>query len=172
LASENMAHSSDYRKAYDSAKQELADLLATQQEIEKRIIVVRKYLQTSAALCGNDADGIAPSPEASYLLEHAGLADEIRAILNSVHPGYLRPHQIKGDLEALGHNLTKYQNPQATIQMILKRMTESGEVQEGIVPGEGKKTYRLSRPENKPSRMAEAFRRSRGRFDSERFNPK
>jgi hypothetical protein len=163
-----MGTSSDYRKAYDTAKQELADLLAKQQEVGTRIIVVRESLQTLAALCESEGIELDPSMEATYLLEHSSLADEIRTILNSVHPGYLRPHTIKGDLERLGHDLTQYQNPQSTIHMILKRMVESGEVQEAIVPNEGKKTYRLSRPETK-SRMAQAFARANKRTFDEKM---
>ncbi|HEU0048092.1 MAG TPA: hypothetical protein VFQ43_10865 [Nitrososphaera sp.] len=153
-----MAPSSDYRKAYDSAKQELADLLAKQQEVAKRIVVVRQSLQTLATLCESEGVEINRSIEADYLLRHSTLADEIRTILNSVHPGYLRPHQIKTALERLGLDLTQYQNPQATIHMVLKRMTESGEVQEAIVPKEGKKTYRLAKPK---SRMAIAFAKAK-----------
>jgi hypothetical protein len=146
---------SDYRKAYECAKQELTDLLAKQQFIEKRIVVVRQSLQTLASLCESEGVKIEPSAEAEYLLDNHSLADEVRKILNSVHPGYLRPHQIKVDLQRLGVDLTRYSNPQAAIQMILKRMVEAGDVQEAVVPKEGKKTYRVSSPMIKISRMAD-----------------
>ena len=155
-----MTTSAEYQKAHEAAKQELADLIAKQQFLEKRIVVVRQSLQTLASLCEGEGLEIIPSLEAEYLLENSTLADEIRTILNSVHPGYLRPHHIKSDLERLGHDLTRYQNPQATIQMILKRMVESEEVQEAVVPKEGKKTYRLSKPLIKPSWKSLVFRKS------------
>jgi hypothetical protein len=141
-----MAQSNDYRNAYESAKQELADLLATQQEAEKRIVLVRQSLQTLAGLCESEGVEFAPSTEASYLLERSTLADEIRTILKAAWPECLRPRHVKCALERLGHDLAQYQNPQATIHMVLKRMAESGELQELTVPRDGKKTYRLNGP--------------------------
>ena len=141
-----MAPSTDYQKAYESAKQELADLLAKQQEVERRMVLVRQSLQTLASLCESEGVQFDPSAEASYLLERSSLADEIRTILNAASPGSLRPNQVKCALERLGHDLTEYQNPQATIHMVLKRMAESGEVQENTIPQDGKKTYRIAGP--------------------------
>jgi len=141
-----MTHTTEYQKAYESAKQELADLLATQQETEKRIVLVRQSLQTLASLCESEGIQIAPSTEASYLLQNSTMADEIRTILKAAWPSFLRPRHIKNALEQLGHDLAQYQNPQATIHMVLKRMAESGEVQEETIPRDGKKTYRLNGP--------------------------
>jgi hypothetical protein len=141
-----MAPSSDYRTAYETAKQELADLLAKKQEVEKRIVVVRQSLQTLATLCEGEGVQIVPSRQASYLLENSTTADEIRMVLKAAWPGYLRPNVVKANLERLGRDLSQYQNPQATIQMVLKRMVESGEAQEGTIPEDGKKAYRLSSP--------------------------
>jgi hypothetical protein len=141
-----MPPSSDYQKAYESAKQELADLLARQQEAERRIVVVRQSLQTLAELCESEGVNIQPSAQAAYLLESSTLADEIRTILKAASPQYMRPRHIKAALERLGHNLAPYQNPQATIHMVLKRMAESGEVEEAMIPRDGKKTYRISGP--------------------------
>ena len=49
---------------------------------------------------------------------------------------------VKSHLEKLGHDLTQYKNPQATIHMVLKRMAESSDVQEETTPDDGKKMYR------------------------------
>jgi hypothetical protein len=150
-----MAQSSDYRKAYESAKSELTNLLAKLKEMEKRIVLIRQSLQTLATLAESEGIEIEPSAEAAYLLEHSTLADEIRAILKSAWPGYARPHVVKQALELMGHDLSKYRNPQATIHMVLKRMAESHEVTEGTIPNgsdAGKKTYRIAGPEiwNRP----------------------
>lgn len=136
----------EYQNAYDSAKRELADLLAQRQETERRIVLVRQSLQTLAGLCESEGVEIQPSAEASYLLEQSTLADEIRSILKSAWPECVRPRHVKVALERLGHDLAKYQNPQATIHMVLKRMAESGEIEELPIPGEGKKTYRFKAP--------------------------
>ena len=141
-----MVAPSDYGKSYAMAQQELSELLAEKDRIERRILTVRKSLQTFAELCDDEGVDIERSTEADWLLQNTTLADEIRTILKAVYPGYLRPNTIKSDLEKLGRDLSQYQNPQATIQMVLKRMVASGDVQEAIVPEDGKRTYRSSIP--------------------------
>jgi hypothetical protein len=133
-----------YRKAYETAKQELTDLIATQDKLEKRKLVLRKLIETLAGICDSEGIAVEPSAEADYLRMRTTLADEIRAILRSHYPGWCQPLQLKKELEALGHDLEKYTNPQATIHMVLKRMAESGEAQEGTTPEDGKKAYRSS----------------------------
>jgi len=120
----------------------LADLLEEQIKIEKRIVKVRKLLEHLAALCEDEGIEIEVSSEAAYLLENTNLADEIRHILVGAWPGYLKPNRVKADLEQLGWDLKQYKNPQATIQMVMKRMAESGSVQEAVSPEDGKKLYR------------------------------
>src|SRR5439155_9971856 len=140
--------SSDYRKAYETVKRELADLLSQQEYIEKRLVVVRQSIRTLQSLCESEGVAIRPSPEAITLLEEYLLADEIRNVLKARYPCALRPHEIKGELERLGHDLSSYQNPQATIHMVLKRMTESEsrkEVEEQTSEESGKKAYRWIR---------------------------
>jgi hypothetical protein len=130
---------SDYRKAYESAKRDLAKVIADQEVLEKKKLALRKTIEALAAQCEGDQVAIDPSPDAAYLLAETTLADEIRTILQAHE--WLRPHQIKIELEGLGHDLTKYENPQAAIQMVLKRMVESEEVYEKL-DNDGKKVYR------------------------------
>jgi len=137
-----MTQSPDYRDAYEAAKKELSELLAQQESLTKRIMLVRETIQSLAALCESEGLAISPSQEASFLLVKVTLADEIRVILRAAYPEWLRPNQIKGHLARLGHDLSKYQNPQATIHMVLKRMVESEEVDEQVRPGDGKRIYR------------------------------
>jgi len=134
---------SDYKKAYDTAKKELTDLVELQDKLEKRKIVLRESLEMLAGLCASEDVDIEISAEAAYLLAHANLASEIQAILKAEYPGWQRPHQIKAKLERLGHDFTgRYQNPQAVIHMVLKRMAEAGEIQENRLPEDGKQVYR------------------------------
>jgi len=143
LISMRMGSTANCARRYAAAKEELSDLIEGQFALEKRIVSARQSVQKWAAICRSKGIQIQPSSEASYLLRHSTLADEIRAILKFVSPDYVRPYVIKSDLERLGHDLSKYQNPQSTIQMVLKRMTDSGEVQEGAAPENGKKAYRV-----------------------------
>jgi len=135
--------SSDYKRAYESARKELADLLLEQEKIDKRLVIVRKSLQTFAELCANEGIEIDPSAEAAYLLEHSTLADDIRAILNAHHGLFYRPSAIKDELQRLGHDLSQYGNSQSTIHMVLKRMVQSGDVEEKK-DGEGKLSYAMA----------------------------
>jgi hypothetical protein len=122
--------SSDYRKAYESAKSELATLLADEERIEKRKLELRKTIEVLGAICESEEVKIEPSEVAAYLLDNTTLGDEIRMILQSHYPEWLRPHEVKAELERLGRDLRKYSNPQSAIHMVLKRMVESEEVQE------------------------------------------
>jgi hypothetical protein len=137
-----MPETSDYQRAYETAKRELTDLMEKQEQLEKRKLALRKTIEVLAALCDSEGIPIEPSAEAGYLL-HSSLADEIRSILKARYPEWLQPLQVKKELEGLGHDLSNRPNPQATIHMVLKRMAESsGEAEEDTV--EGKKAYRMS----------------------------
>ncbi len=83
-------------------------------------MVVRKSLETLAALCEDEGIEIETSVEAAYLLENTNLADEIRHILVGAWPGYLKPNRVKANLEQLGWDLRQYKNPQATIHINFK----------------------------------------------------
>jgi DNA repair ATPase RecN len=134
--------SSDYKQAYESAKAELADLIATQDKVARRILVLRENLKALSALCESEEVWVEPSAEADYLLAHSTLAQDIQSILQAEYPGWQRPHQVKAKLERIGHDLGKYKNAQATIHMVLKRMVESEEAQENVAE-DGKQIYRF-----------------------------
>ncbi len=120
-------------------------MVREEERIKRRQILVRKSLQMFAELCANEGIAIEPSVEALYLLEDSTLADEIRTILAANYSLCFRPSAIKDQLERLGHDLSKYANPQSTIQMVLKRMVESGSVEESTDP-QGKAVYNMPHP--------------------------
>jgi hypothetical protein len=138
----DMVAPTDYRKTYQTAQDELTELLTEKERIERRIVTVRKSLEMLAELCEDEGIDVERSREADYLLQNTSLADEIRAILRAVYPAHLKPSVIKAELEKLGRNLSDYTNAQATVQMCLKRMVQSGDAQEGTLPEDGKKVYR------------------------------
>jgi hypothetical protein len=125
-----MADSSDYRRAYEAAQRELAELLQIQEGLEKRITLVRQNVQSLKELCESEDIKISPSLEAKYLLENSALPDEIAYILSARYPDELRPTDVRQQLERLGHDLSTYTNPMATIHMVLKRLTEAGRIRE------------------------------------------
>lgn len=134
---------SDYKAAYETAKKELADLIDAQDRIGKRILVLRESLKMLATLCDSEEIEIELSAEAEYLLENSTLTQDIQKILKSEYPAWQRPSRIRSKLERLGHDLSKYNNPQAAIQMVLKRLAESpNDPTEETIQSDGKKAYR------------------------------
>jgi len=134
---------SDYKAAYETAKKELADLIDTQDRIGKRILVLRESLKMLAALCDSEEIEIELSAEAEYLLENSTLTQDIQTILKSEYPAWQRPSRIRSKLGRLGHDLSKYNNPQAAIHMVLKRLADSpNDPTEETIQSDGKKAYR------------------------------
>jgi len=132
---------SETRKTYEKYQRELADLLSKKALLDRTIIAVRQTLQGLAALCEAENIEIDASPEAEYLLETSALPDEILSVLRARHPGYHRATIIKQQLEKLGHDMSKYKNPLATIHMVLKRLIEADKVETGTNEA-GEKLYR------------------------------
>lgn len=157
-----MKEPSDYRKAYASAQRELAEILAEQERLEKRLVVVRQSIQTLAALCESEGIEVASSDEADHLLKNTRVADEIRSILHAQHPKWMRPRDVRDHLEQLGWDVALFQNPLATIHMILKRLVESNQAEEDTNK-EGKKIYRW-RPRSLGERIGTG--RTKGRYGS------
>jgi hypothetical protein len=138
-----MDSTSTYRMAFEAAKRELAELIATREQTERKILVLRKSIETLSSLCesqGMDVDG---SAEAAYLIGHSSLPDEIRALLRARYPHFARPNELMEELKKLGRDLSNYDNPQAVIQTILKRMISSDGVYEAT-DSFGKKAYRAA----------------------------
>jgi hypothetical protein len=135
--------SETYFEAYETARCDLVELIAEQQRLEKKKLALRKTLESLGALCASEGIEVDPSTEAANLLENSKLADEIRTILEAEHPNYISPHSIKTCLEGIGWDLTKYGNPQAAIQMVLKRWVQSGEVYTIRSQADDKQLYRI-----------------------------
>ncbi len=140
-----MKQTSDYRRAYEAAKQELTDLLSQQEQVGKRLVVVRQSIQTLATLCESEGIDVDPSDEADALIQDSSLSDEIRIILSAHFGMFFMVSGVKDELQRLGHDLSQYKNPQSTIQMVLKRMVQSGDVEEKKTD-EGKYAYAMVTP--------------------------
>jgi chromosome segregation ATPase len=130
----------DYLRAYETAKQQLAEVLRELQELEQKKMLLRQTLEALEAQCRAAGIDVDPSEEATYLRDHTGMSDEIRSILKAQPLAWLRPAEIREELANVGHDLAKYKNPQATIHMVLKRLVQSGEAEEQTI--DGKQAYR------------------------------
>jgi len=148
--------SSEYKRAYDAAKNELAKLLTSQDRLEKRKLELRKTIESLAVLCEGEGVEIEPSMDAADILENSTLADEIRALLRANILREYRPHELKTELSRLGCDLSKYGNPQATIHMVLKRMVESKQVKESQ-DSQGKSVYQWKPTVRDLARATEAL---------------
>jgi len=146
----------DYRKAYEAARRELAELIVAQEQGQRRIVVLRRSMERLSDLCEDQGVGVGPSAEASYLLKHSSLPDEVRMLLQASYPLFERPNTIMEEVKQLGRDLSKYDNPQAAIQTILQRMAASGEAEE-VTNNEGKKAYRIAPLSVKAAAVAEAL---------------
>jgi len=121
----------DYRAWYLNAKTELEKIgvekLELQREIENREQQIAALLQTMKAiapLAGEDPPEIAVDPETPP----RGMTDCIRSILGkAVEP--VTASELRESLEELGFDMKSYSNPLATIHTVLRRLTESGEVE-------------------------------------------
>ena len=60
---------SQYKRVYDKARLEVADLLMRKEKLEKRIVSVRQLIQSLAAVCEEQGINVERSAEAADLLQ-------------------------------------------------------------------------------------------------------
>lgn len=152
-----MADTFDYRKAYEQISRDLKNALEERELLDAKIIGIRQTLSGLEASCESLGIDIEPSREAIFIREKSTLTEEIIKVLGATYPGYHRATVIKQKLEQLGHELSKYRNPLATIHMILKRQIEAGNVEINR-NATGEKLFRLKTGNSKRrSRLADAM---------------
>ncbi|HLX45330.1 MAG TPA: hypothetical protein VKR43_17910 [Bryobacteraceae bacterium] len=130
-----------FRKAYDAALTELDSVVRQLDELKSREATLRTTIKTLAAQCR--ADGIEISEPPSPPL-NGSLAEQIRVVLRAEMLNPLRPNELMAKLKELDFDFGKYRNPQAAVQMFLKRMTDTGEIRREKNK-EGKSAYRYTR---------------------------
>jgi len=128
----------DYQKAYAAAEQELTELLAAQEQIEKRILSLRQTLSSLAALCKQEDVDFEPGILAGALMDRMGITDDILRIVSS-SPHGLSATEVRDKLKDLGYDLTKYSNPLSTVHVILNRLEDSEKLKSRTLLG--KKFY-------------------------------
>jgi hypothetical protein len=127
----------DFREALNSAKaeltalqQELGTCLKQQEVLEKKIVAVRQMI-----VGFSDALG-----EQFVEEDSLGLTDAIRqAFKTSSQP--MTPTDVKGRLELLGYDTSKYGNLMASVHTIITRLTRQGQITAAGTAG-NKPTYR------------------------------
>lgn len=141
----------DYRKAYKTAADELEKLLAQQEQVEERILALRKTLNVLATLCQQEGLNTSELDQKFATLEKAirsSLTDDIFGIVSAARVP-LTTADVRQELNKLGGSLAEHSNPLATISSILSRLAENGRLHETVK--DGKKAW------ERMTRMAEAF---------------
>jgi hypothetical protein len=105
-----------YRRALEAAQGEYEQLMRQRADIDRRLAQLVQTIGTLSRLCHlTPAVGL-------------GLTDACRMALKAAgHP--LSGRQIRAHLEAMGFDVSKYSNPLASIQTVLKRLQEAGPVE-------------------------------------------
>jgi hypothetical protein len=148
----------DYRKALDAACREYEALSKQRADLDARLTQLAQSIGNLTKLCGY-------TPTVPW-----GLTDAVRVILkNAGHP--LTALEVRGQLEAMGIDLSKYTSDLAAIHTVLKRLNESGET-EFVPRAWGKPTYQwkgpmtpfarsIDNPSPSPARPGKKARKSR-----------
>src|SRR5208282_3070671 len=119
----------DYRKALESAVQELEGLLEIQEETASRILSLRKTVNALSFLCEEAGEGADWKKHTSQRLKDALDSSITEDILSAVytHSLPMTTTEIKNELEKIG-TLDEHKNPLATINAVLNRLKEQGKV--------------------------------------------
>jgi hypothetical protein len=120
----------DYKRALEAAVREYEQVSAQHAALEGRLAQLKQSIATLSKLCGYE-----PTVQ-------LGLTDACRMVLrNAVQP--LTALEIRDRLIAVGLDLDRYSNAQASIHTVLKRMHEAGELVERdrVEPADSKTAY-------------------------------
>jgi hypothetical protein len=134
-----------YTEIIDNAKAELlelkrrrGDLELEKAEIEAQIDALSKTLRLFAPLAGVEDDVRVFLGSLGETASPVGITDRIRSVLKTTLADQLSPAEVKDALQSNGWDLGKYKNATSTIQTILKRLVDSGEVSE-VLTGDVKR---------------------------------
>ena len=132
-----------YRETLESAKRDLLaarqdreNAIKAQEELEQRIMELRRTVAALSALCREEFNED----------DEFGLTDSIRMALKT-HGGALNAQQVKSRLEQLGFK-TESTNLLASVHTILKRLVLKEEVDDSAM-SDNKPAYRWIKKEGK-----------------------
>lgn len=109
-----MSDDHDYRRALDAALREYETLTAERAKLDSRIAQLAHTIGNLTRLCGL-------TPTVPW-----GLSDACRIVLKAAAGQPLTASDVRGHLDAIGFDLTRYANELAAIHTTLKRLRDSG----------------------------------------------
>jgi hypothetical protein len=143
----------DYQKALDAARKEIAELLPHHAAIEKRVAKLRQIIATLEAIIEDpDDDVFVPSVfqlaaqsaanVASAIVggRNMPLSDAVREVLKA-RGKPMTSVDVRDGLIRMGIDTTEYTNALAVVHRALKRLEEKKEVKPGT-SDDGKTTYK------------------------------
>lgn len=119
------------KKELENAVDGLGEMVKQQDAQERRIVELRQTVSALSRLCGEQYE------EADAL----GLTDAIRLALRTAGVEMM-PNSIKGRMESMGFDTSKYGNVLASVHTVLRRLKDQGQVEEVPVKGTDKVAYR------------------------------
>jgi hypothetical protein len=125
----------DYKKALEVARVDLEKLMEYREDVDRKILQLRKSIVALAPLAGENE--LLEAFQSS--IEEVGLTDNCRDVLKA-NKKPLTAIEVRTQLEALGYKF-KSSNPLATIHAVLKRLVASNQVVT-VTTGEGDTAYK------------------------------
>jgi|SRR5208282_2404888 len=146
----------DYRKALESAVQELEALLEVQEDTASRILSLRKTVNALSVLCEESGESADWRKHASQRLRDALESSITEDILSAVHAHSMpmSTTEIKNELEKIG-TLDEHKNPLATINAVLNRLKEQGKVMDVESGGKRKWMRKIATPVRARTKLPE-----------------
>jgi hypothetical protein len=109
---------SGFPRALSEARQSLEKLLREKQKLDVKIAKMEQVVAALRSVADHDDDhDVVPT----------GFSDAIRGVLKGSSDHALSPMQIREGMLAMGFDLSRYNQPLASIHVVLKRLEKSGE---------------------------------------------
>jgi hypothetical protein len=109
---------SGFPRALSEARQSLEKLLRDRQKLDVKIAKMEQVVAALRSVAAHDDDhDVVPT----------GFTDAIRGVLKGSSDHGLSPTQIREGMLATGFDLSRYNQPLASIHVVLKRLEKSGE---------------------------------------------
>lgn len=132
---------SDYENALKTAQKELAELLNEQKQIEQEILNRRRLISTLLETLKT----LKPIPPLTRSQEEVqreitenwfrytseqSITDDVRKIIRAAGPMGIGKESLRTELSKLGNSIEAHANPAGTINSIVRRLIDKGEVEE------------------------------------------
>jgi hypothetical protein len=136
---------SDYSAALATAQRELAELEEQQKYIESEIMMRRRTISSLLEIVKRERDSDVKKEVARawhrYIVEQS-ITEDIRKIIRAAGTDGIGKDWIRGELAKIGNGIENHSNPAGTINSVVKRLIDKGEVEEFAHPLTGFKTIR------------------------------